>query len=286
MTENLTSEERRLRTRQLLTDYFRLKRAILRRVLLNHPETFRETFEAFLLRFRGTTLPGNRKKSLRTVETQWRELVREAREVRNAATWRRALARRNRLAGTLIELGFPLEDLKPFMTPAEWNEGRRLRNAIFELNLPLARHVLSRWKQVFPHEETEDLQQVAAEALLKAIDHVVPSKAHKFATYVFRAVWTALKRFQEIETRHVENRVSPDLRAARLRDSGLDEEDACLLSDVEHLSDRRDGDPEHRLIIREILEEKISETRCPVAQKSRSQQRSSRGSTVSLGQGF
>lgn len=67
-----------------------------------------------------------------------------------------------------------------------------LRDRLIELNLPLARHLARR----FAHrgEPREDLEQVAAMALCKAVDRFEPEREVSFGAYATRTVLGELKR--------------------------------------------------------------------------------------------
>jgi RNA polymerase sigma-B factor len=68
----------------------------------------------------------------------------------------------------------------------------RLRSALIEQNLPLATHLARR----FSHrgEPIEDLEQVAAMALCKAVDRFEPEREVSFGAYATRTIIGELKR--------------------------------------------------------------------------------------------
>lgn len=68
-----------------------------------------------------------------------------------------------------------------------------LRNRIITLNLPLARSIASRYQTrgVCP----EDLEQVAYEGLVKAVDRFDPSRGHDFSSFAVPTIRGEIKRY-------------------------------------------------------------------------------------------
>jgi RNA polymerase sigma-B factor len=93
----------------------------------------------------------------------------------------------------------------------EGPERKALRDELVELWLPMAERIAVRFKG--RGESLEDLYQVAALGLVKAVDHYDPSRGHAFEAYAVPTVTGEIKRHfrDHLWTLHVPRRVQ-DLR--------------------------------------------------------------------------
>lgn len=78
---------------------------------------------------------------------------------------------------------------------AAWRErgDRAARDELVERYLPLARRLARRWRR--PNEATDDLEQVAALALVKALDRLDPSRDTSIASFLVPTILGELKRW-------------------------------------------------------------------------------------------
>ncbi len=78
--------------------------------------------------------------------------------------------------------------LTPLWTQYAINRDRDVMNALVEGYLPLCKSVARRFRGQGQGIETEDLEQVAAIALMKAIDRFEPERGFKFSTFAMPTI--------------------------------------------------------------------------------------------------
>ena len=200
--EVISAKEIKRESVGLLRRLSSLKRRVMLRALMGPRRTeFLRTAEGFLRRLRGKTLSREEK---RTLEKALEELQEELRTLsgKTERSWHRTMGHRNSLAGRLMRLGIPLEDLREFMTEREWREAAFLRERLFTLNVGLAYRVL-RSRNL---GNDADLEQEALMVLFLTLSRIAPGREAAYPLYVQTAIRRRLERLLTAvqESRHRE----------------------------------------------------------------------------------